>query len=147
MLHAKQTLSVKITTMLLVFFLVALTAIGLTLYVSWQLEGASAAVNDAGSLRMRTYRIAHHLSHPPVNDLAYDQFVTQLRREVDEVGGVDAAGSHDAPDVGERLAGRQVPGDADAAERVADHEVAAVGVEAAFLRLCGDGKKQREGCE
>ena len=85
MLHAKQTLSVKITTMLLVFFLVALTAIGLTLYVSWQLEGASAAVNDAGSLRMRTYRIAHHLSHPPVNGLAYDQFETQLRREVDEV--------------------------------------------------------------
>ncbi len=94
MLHAKRTLSVKITAMLVVFFLVALTAIGLTLFVSWQLEGASAAVNDAGSLRMRTYRIAHHLNHPPPSGAetgeaaytpVYTQFVAQLQREIDEV--------------------------------------------------------------
>ena len=34
MFHAKRTLAVKITSMLVIFFLVALTAIGLTLFVS-----------------------------------------------------------------------------------------------------------------
>jgi two-component system nitrate/nitrite sensor histidine kinase NarX len=52
-------LSRKIVGMLCVFFLIALVAIGWTLYLSWQLEGVAAAINDAGSQRMRTYRIAH----------------------------------------------------------------------------------------
>ena len=52
-------LSRKIFGMLVVFFLVALTAIGMTLYLSWQLEGVAAAINDAGSQRMRGYRMAH----------------------------------------------------------------------------------------
>lgn len=52
-------LSRKIVGTLFVFFLVALSAIGMTLYLSWQLEGVAAAINDAGSQRMRTYRIGH----------------------------------------------------------------------------------------
>ena len=52
-------LSQKIVGILMVFFLVATTAIGLTLLISWQLEGVAAAINDAGSQRMRTYRIGH----------------------------------------------------------------------------------------
>src|SRR5574343_90576 len=52
-------LSQKIIGMLVVFFLVATSAIGLTLLISWQLEGVAAAINDAGSQRMRTYRIGH----------------------------------------------------------------------------------------
>lgn len=56
------TLSRKIVGMLVVFFLVATTAIGLTLVISWQLEGVAAAINDAGSQRMRSYRIAHLMS-------------------------------------------------------------------------------------
>ena len=52
-------LSRKIVGTLFVFFLVALSAIGMTLYLSWQLEGVAAAINDAGSQRMRTYRIAY----------------------------------------------------------------------------------------
>lgn len=55
-------LSTKIISMLVVFFLVALIAIGLTLRVSWQLEGAAAAINDGGSERMRSYRIAYLLT-------------------------------------------------------------------------------------
>jgi two-component system nitrate/nitrite sensor histidine kinase NarX len=31
----------------------------MTLLISWQLEGVAAAINDAGSQRMRTYRIGH----------------------------------------------------------------------------------------
>jgi len=53
-----QQLSNKIFGILLVFFLVALIAIGMTLLISWQLEGGAAAINDAGSERMRSYRIA-----------------------------------------------------------------------------------------
>lgn len=52
-------LSRKIVGMLFVFLLIALAAVGWTLYLSWQLEGVAAAINDAGSQRMRTYRIAH----------------------------------------------------------------------------------------
>ena len=52
-------LSRKIFSTLLVFFLVATSAIAMTLVISWQLEGVAAAINDAGSQRMRTYRIGH----------------------------------------------------------------------------------------
>ena len=52
-------LSRKIVGILIAFFMVALGAIGLTLLISWQLEGVAAAINDAGSQRMRTYRIGH----------------------------------------------------------------------------------------
>lgn len=56
-------LSRKIVGMLAAFFLVALAAIGMTLYLSWQLEGVAAAINDAGSQRMRTYRMVHLMAH------------------------------------------------------------------------------------
>ena len=52
-------LSRKIVGILVAFFLVALSAIAMTLYLSWQLAGVAAAINDAGSQRMRTYRMAH----------------------------------------------------------------------------------------
>jgi len=62
MLISKQRLSIKITGILLGFFVVATVAIGLTLLVSWQLEGGAAAINDAGSQRMRSYRIGYLLA-------------------------------------------------------------------------------------
>ena len=40
----------------------ALFSIAFTLVLSWRLEGAGAAINDAGSLRMRTYRLAYSVS-------------------------------------------------------------------------------------
>jgi len=36
----------------------ALVSIGLTLWVTWQLEGGAAAVNEAGRMRMQTWRLA-----------------------------------------------------------------------------------------
>lgn len=60
-----QKLSTKIIGILVGFFLCALVAIGLTLYISWQLEGVAAAINDAGSLRMRSWKIAHILARLP----------------------------------------------------------------------------------
>lgn len=52
----------KITGLLVFYFLIALTAIGFTLFVSWQLEGGAAAINDAGKQRMRIYHIAFLLT-------------------------------------------------------------------------------------
>ena len=52
----------KITGLLLFYFFIALIAISSTLYVSWRLEGGAAAINDAGSERMRPYYIAFLLA-------------------------------------------------------------------------------------
>ncbi len=40
------------------FLLLALLATAATLWVSWQLDGGAAAVNEAGRMRMQTYRMA-----------------------------------------------------------------------------------------
>ncbi len=62
MAAGRHKLSVKIIGILVLFFVVAIVAIGMTLHLSWQLEGAAAAINDAGSERMRSYRIGYLLS-------------------------------------------------------------------------------------
>ncbi len=84
MLSLKPTLSAKITGILLGFFLVALMAIGLTLFISWQLEGAAAAINDAGSLRMRAWRLAHHLSDADAGAMDARSFSAAVAAERDE---------------------------------------------------------------
>jgi len=56
-LIAGQRLSTKIVGVLIGFLLLALVAIGSTLWLSWQLEGAAAAINETGSLRRHTYRL------------------------------------------------------------------------------------------
>jgi len=54
------------------FLLLALMSIALTLWVSWQLDGGAAAVNEAGRMRMQTYRMAlavgtgEHAALPPL---------------------------------------------------------------------------------
>ncbi len=42
--------------------LMALASTGLTLWVTWQLEGGAAAVNEAGRMRMQTWRLAQTLA-------------------------------------------------------------------------------------
>ncbi|MCX7893733.1 MAG: type IV pili methyl-accepting chemotaxis transducer N-terminal domain-containing protein, partial [Burkholderiales bacterium] len=56
---ALQKLSSKLVVTQIVFLAVAVAAIGLTLFIAWRLEGTAAAINDAGSLRMRAYRLAY----------------------------------------------------------------------------------------
>jgi two-component system nitrate/nitrite sensor histidine kinase NarX len=60
-LHPSK-LSTKIVAALLGFLLLALAAIGATLFLSWQLEGSGAAINDTGSLRMQSYRLSASLA-------------------------------------------------------------------------------------
>ncbi|SMC28413.1 two-component system, NarL family, nitrate/nitrite sensor histidine kinase NarX [Andreprevotia lacus DSM 23236] len=57
----RESLSARIVISSLVALLGVLAMIGWTLWLSWQLEGAGAAINDAGSLRMRANRIGLEL--------------------------------------------------------------------------------------
>lgn len=57
-LHMASSLSTKLIRIGTGLLLVALASIGLTLWVTWQLEGGAAAVNEAGRLRMQTWRLA-----------------------------------------------------------------------------------------
>ena len=56
------TLTAKLYTSGATFLVLALASIGLTLWVTWNLEGGAAAVNEAGRMRMQTYRLALELS-------------------------------------------------------------------------------------
>lgn len=58
----RYRLSTRIILLSLASLLAVLTMIAGTLYLSWKLEGAGAAINDAGSLRMRANRVAIELS-------------------------------------------------------------------------------------
>ena len=53
-LESPSRLANRITALLVLFFIAAVVAIGLTLLVSWQLEGSAAAINDAGSCLLYT---------------------------------------------------------------------------------------------
>ncbi|WP_043649048.1 HAMP domain-containing protein [Chitinilyticum litopenaei] len=53
----RQRLSTRVVSFLMLTLLVGLSAIGATLYLSWQLEGGAAAINTAGSLRKQTYQL------------------------------------------------------------------------------------------
>ncbi|HEY9096695.1 MAG TPA: type IV pili methyl-accepting chemotaxis transducer N-terminal domain-containing protein [Hydrogenophaga sp.] len=55
---ATASLSTKLMRIGAALLLLALTSIGLTLWVTWQLEGGAAAVNEAGRMRMQTWRLA-----------------------------------------------------------------------------------------
>ncbi|MFT0548889.1 type IV pili methyl-accepting chemotaxis transducer N-terminal domain-containing protein [Allopusillimonas ginsengisoli] len=64
----RNRLSTRIIASSAVALLVVLSMIGWTLWLSWQLEGAGAAINDAGSLRMQASRVAVELVREPVTD-------------------------------------------------------------------------------
>ena len=51
-------LGVKLAFVGTPFLLLALLMIAITLWVSWQLEGGAAAVNEAGRMRMQAYRLS-----------------------------------------------------------------------------------------
>jgi two-component system nitrate/nitrite sensor histidine kinase NarX len=59
------TLTAKLYTSGISFLVLALASISLTLWVTWSLEGGAAAVNEAGRMRMQTYRLALQVSGNP----------------------------------------------------------------------------------
>jgi two-component system nitrate/nitrite sensor histidine kinase NarX len=66
--------------------LVALASIGLTLWVTWQLEGGAGAVNEAGRMRMQTWRLVSAaqsgVAQPEIRTLVaqFDQSLALLRQ-------------------------------------------------------------------
>jgi two-component system nitrate/nitrite sensor histidine kinase NarX len=77
-MFSNLTIQQKITGLLLSYFVMAFVAITSTLFVSGRLEGGAAAINDAGSERMRSYNIGFLLA----------QYVEapspELRAEIDQ---------------------------------------------------------------
>ncbi len=65
-LPPRKRLTFRILLMTLIGLGLTMTAIGYTLLLSWQLEGGGTVINEAGSLRMRTYQLALALEqeHP-----------------------------------------------------------------------------------
>lgn len=78
----RTSLSVKITAMLLIFFAAALGAIVVTLFMSWQLKGSSAAINEAGSLRMKIYQVDVGLARMVMSPTSADLFSERLRTQI-----------------------------------------------------------------
>ena len=64
------TLTAKLVATGTGLLLLALAAISLTLWVTWNLQGGAAAVNEAGRMRMHTYRLALHVRAPQDRDEA-----------------------------------------------------------------------------
>ncbi|WP_255992231.1 type IV pili methyl-accepting chemotaxis transducer N-terminal domain-containing protein [Chitinolyticbacter albus] len=63
--RARHSLSTRIVASSIVALCVVLAMTGWTLWLSWQLEGAGAAINDTGSLRMRANQIGLALLQQP----------------------------------------------------------------------------------
>jgi len=57
-----HTLAAKLGIIGGTLLLAAFASIGYTLWASWQLEGGAAAVNEAGRMRMQTWRLAQTLA-------------------------------------------------------------------------------------
>lgn len=56
-MNRSTSLSAKLIRIGTALLVLALASIGLTLWVTWQLEGGAAAVNEAGRMRMQTWRM------------------------------------------------------------------------------------------
>nr|WP_253340406.1 type IV pili methyl-accepting chemotaxis transducer N-terminal domain-containing protein [Neisseria sp. HSC-16F19] len=80
------SLSARLKWLTVLWVLLALASIVFTLVLSWRLEGSAAAINDAGSLRMQTYRLGLMIdeNHAAVEIEArlaeFDQTMQLLRR-------------------------------------------------------------------
>ena len=77
LLPSPSKLSAKIVGALVGFLLLAMAAILATLYLSWQLEGSAAAINDTGKIRMHSVRLALLLTEPDA-DAAHQPVARQL---------------------------------------------------------------------
>ena len=68
-------LGVRLVSVSLAGLILGLSMVLGTLWLSWALEGAAAAVNDTGSLRMQSVRIGLNLSQPKID-------ISQLRMQM-----------------------------------------------------------------
>jgi two-component system nitrate/nitrite sensor histidine kinase NarX len=89
MMKSRQwTLGAKLALVAMPFLLAALCAIATLVYMSWQIEGGAAAVNEAGRMRMRTYRIV--LSAGATDIQALSRQVAEFERSLQLLRSGDA---------------------------------------------------------
>ena len=81
-LPARRRLTVKMVGVLTLHLVLALIAVGATLLLSWQLEGGAAAINDAGSMRMRTFKLTQLLSQYEYEPQRRDWLNAAVEREI-----------------------------------------------------------------
>jgi two-component system nitrate/nitrite sensor histidine kinase NarX len=82
MRQAKQwSLGAKLALVGVPYLLLALVSTALTLWVSWQLDGGAAAVNEAGRMRMQANRMA--LAAGTGEAAALPQLVAEFERSLD----------------------------------------------------------------
>lgn len=77
-----RSLAGKLALIQTSFMVVALASIAFTVWVSWQLEGGAGAINEAGRMRMMSYRmtLAHGAGEPLDGELRhFDEMVRALR--------------------------------------------------------------------
>jgi len=84
----RRSLSAKLGAIGGALLVMALTSIGLTLWVTWQLQGGAAALNEAGRMRMQTWRLAQTLT---AGDSRAEQFIVQFDKSVDLLRSGDPA--------------------------------------------------------
>jgi two-component system nitrate/nitrite sensor histidine kinase NarX len=77
-------LGAKLALICTPFLMLALISAAATLWVSWQLDGGAAAVNEAGRMRMQSYRMALSIGTGETSALAeqvrqFDQNLAELR--------------------------------------------------------------------
>lgn len=79
--QARWGLGAKLALVGVPFLLLALLSTMATLWVSWQLDGGAAAVNEAGRMRMQTYRMALAVGMGETQELPrqIEQFNQSLR--------------------------------------------------------------------
>ena len=82
----RLTFRILVTT--LVGLALTLMAIGYTLLLSWQLEGGAAAINEAGSLRVRSYRLAVVMEH--VSSTTAEDELAQFNSTLNDLQAGDA---------------------------------------------------------
>ena len=75
------TLGIKLAVMGTPLLLAALLIIAITLWVSWQLEGGAAAVNEAGRMRMQVERLS--LSIATADEAALPGYVAEFERSLE----------------------------------------------------------------
>lgn len=80
----KWSLGAKLALVVTPFLLVVLFSTVATLWVSWQLDGGAAAINEAGRMRMQSYRMALSVSLGQTKELSqqieqFEQSLSVLR--------------------------------------------------------------------
>lgn len=78
-------LGVRLVSVTIVGLVFGLTMVMGTLWLSWALEGAAAAINDTGSLRVQSVRLGLTVNQPVIDPRPLEQQVRALNQTLDNL--------------------------------------------------------------